>query len=306
MKKPLIVILGPTAIGKTKLACHLANKIGGELISADSRQVYTEMDIGTGKDLADFTIDGESIPYHLIDIRSAGEEYNVFSFQQDFLRVLEAIEQKNAWPILCGGTGMYLEAALSEYQFLKVDQNDLLRNQLKNCSMDELVLHLEKLKPLHNQSDTLDRSRLIRSIEIAEYELKHPVQSMPLFERLVFGIQAERSVIKQNIHSRLKERLENGLIEEVEQLIANGVSHEKLQYYGLEYKFVSQYLLKEIDKNQLFEELYRAISAFAKRQMTWYRRMEKKGTKINWIPVELSLEDKIEVIRQKIEAFETV
>jgi tRNA dimethylallyltransferase len=264
------------------------------------------MDIGTGKDLEDFIVDGNPIPHHLIDIKLAGEEYNVFSFQQDFIQALEIVRNNDAWPILCGGTGMYLEAALSENQFLKVDENKTLRSRLELLSMADLAVELAQLKPLHNQSDTQDRDRLTRSIEIAEYERENPVQPMPIIERIVFGIQADRSVVKQNIHSRLKERLENGLIEEVEQLVVSGVTHEKLQYYGLEYKFVSQFLLNEINKNQLFTELFKAISAFAKRQMTWYRRMEKKGTKIHWISVELSLEEKMAFIQEKIQEFETV
>ncbi|MBR9831150.1 tRNA (adenosine(37)-N6)-dimethylallyltransferase MiaA [bacterium] len=306
MKKPLIVILGPTAIGKTKLACYLAYNIGGELISADSRQVYKGMDIGTGKDLEDFKINGKTIPSHLIDIKSAGEEYNVFSFQNDFLNALQNIAKTDSWPILCGGTGMYLEAALSDYKFLKVDENVDLRERLHNNTLKELIEYLEKLKPLHNQSDTKDRSRLVRSIEIAEYESTHAKEPMPSFERIIFGVKAERSIIKKNIHSRLKHRIDNGLIEEVEQLLANGITHHKLQYYGLEYKYVSLYLLNEIDKNQLFTELYKSISAYAKRQMTWFRRMEKKGIKIHWISAEKPLDEKVAYIQQKIKDFETV
>lgn len=283
MKYALIVVLGPTAVGKTRLACHLSKALNGELISADSRQVYRKMDIGTGKDLSDFLIGDFKVPYHLIDIKDAGEAYNVFEFQRDFLAAFQTISKKNKPTLLCGGTGMYLSAALQKEKIVAVPLDQQLRNDLEKLSEEELIDRLKQLKKLHNTSDSLDPIRLIRAIEIAEYEKKNPQEPMPSFPKIIIGIKADRSVVKENIHRRLKDRLTNGMIEEVEQLIESGVTHEQLNYYGLEYRFISLFLRNEIDKNQLFTELYKAICNYAKRQMTWYRRMEKQGIQINWI-----------------------
>lgn len=293
MEQALIVILGPTAIGKTTLAVHICKQLNGELVSADSRQVYKNMDIGTGKDLADFTIDGETIPYHLIDIKEAGEAYNVFKFQQDFLEAFKSISKKGKPTILCGGTGMYLSSALQSYTIVSVPNNTALRKEVELLSDEALIKRLEQLKPLHNSSDSSDRVRLVRAIEIAEYENLHPKIPMPDFHKIVIGIKADRAFVKSNIHKRLKHRLANGMIEEVEQLLSLGVTHEQLNYYGLEYRFISQFLLGKIDQNQLFTELYKAICNYAKRQMTWYRRMEKQGIVIHWLDGEKSLEKQL-------------
>ncbi len=283
---PLIVILGPTAVGKTTLACHLAMQIDAEIISADSRQVYKEMNLGTGKDYDDYTVDGKQIPHHLIDIKNPGEEYSVFEFQQDFLKTYQQIKENGKNVILCGGSGMYLDAALAEYKMSEVIINKNLRSELNNLSDDELVSKLSQLKKLHNTTDSIDRERLIRAIEIETYLANNPKEKMPKIDRIVFGLKGEREWIKQNIHHRLKERLETGMIEEVEQLLTLGINHEKLRYYGLEYKYISLYLANEIDKAALFTELYRAIAVFAKKQMTWFRRMEKTGTNILWLDVQ--------------------
>ena len=293
MNQPLIVVLGPTAIGKTRLAVSLCKHLNGELVSADSRQVYKGMDIGTGKDLADFELDGLSVPYHLIDIKEAGEVYSVFEFQKDFLDAFKLISKKGKPTILCGGTGMYLSAALQKDKILPVPRNEALRRGIVNKSNDQLVDYLSALKPLHNSSDILDQDRLIRAIEIATFENEQPPEAMPNFPVLVIGLSASREKIKENIHLRLKNRINEGLIEEVEELIKKGVTHEQLNYYGLEYRYVSQYLTAKIDKDELFAELYKAICNYAKRQMTWYRRMEKKGTIIHWVDANDTLDSQI-------------
>ncbi len=293
MHKPLIVVLGPTAIGKTRLSCHLCKILNGELISADSRQIYTGMDIGTGKDLEDFKLSDFEVPYHLIDIKKAGETYSVFDFQHDFLTAFQLISEKDKYTVLCGGTGLYLSSALQEHKLIPVPNSEKLRAELTLLTNEELINRLSVLKLLHNTSDTLDRDRLFRAIEIAEFEQNNPKELMPKIPRIVFGIRADRELIKWNIHSRLKHRLANGLVEEVEQLVADGVKHEQLNYYGLEYRYVSQFLQSKIDRNELFTELYKAICNFAKRQMTWYRRMEKQGVTIHWIEGKLPLDQQI-------------
>ncbi len=290
---PVITLLGPTAIGKTRLACHLSKHLNGELVSADSRQVYQKMDIGTGKDLMDFQIDDYKVPYHLIDIRKAGEVYNVFEFQRDFLKAYQEISQKDKPTILCGGTGMYLSAALQQYKLQEVPENASLRKSINPLTEEALVVRLQELKKLHNTTDILDKERLIRAIEIATFEASYPKELMPTFPKVVIGLRAERHIVKSNIHQRLKTRLANGMIEEVEELLSSGVSHEQLMYYGLEYRFISEFLQGTIDKNQLFTELYKAISNYAKRQMTWFRRMEKKGTTIHWITATESLDNQL-------------
>jgi tRNA dimethylallyltransferase len=291
---PVITILGPTAIGKTRLACQLTKHLNGELVSADSRQVYKKMDIGTGKDLSDFQVHDFHVPYHLIDIRNAGEMYNVFEFQRDFLKSYEEISKKGKPTILCGGTGMYLSAALQQHQLQEVPENIPLRKSLGSLSADALVLRLQELRKLHNTTDVLDKERLIRAIEIATFESSNPKELMPTFPKVVIGLRADRHIVKANIHQRLKDRLANGMIEEVEDLLDSGVSHQQLMYYGLEYRFISQFLKGVIDKNQLFTELYKAICNYAKRQMTWFRRMEKQGTTIHWITATESLDAQVQ------------
>lgn len=295
-KTDLIVILGVTATGKTKLATHLAEKLNGEIISADSRQVYKGMDIGTGKDLNDFVVNNKQIPYHLIDIKNAGEEYNVFEFQKDFLDAYKTIIDKNKQVILCGGTGLYLEAVLKGYRMLAIPENIELRKELETKSNQELVELLKELKHLHNKTDIENHKRLIKAIEIATYqnENQHLINDFPKFNYQLFGIHFERSIIKERITTRLKQRLENeDMIGEVEMLLKNGVHPEKLKFYGLEYKLVTAYILNEITKDELFAKLNIAIHQFAKRQATWFRKMEKNGFKINWIDGSLSLEEKV-------------
>lgn len=304
MKKTnLIVILGCTATGKTKLATHLAYRIKGEIISADSRQVYKGMDIGTGKDLSEFEVNENTIPYHLIDIKEAGEEYNVFEYQNDFLVAYRDIQQRKKMPILCGGTGMYLEAVLKGYRMLAVPENTKLRKELEQKNTDELVAILSEHKELHNTTDTIDRNRAVRAIELALFEQENEtlIKKFPKINSKIFGVYFDRENIKKRITERLKHRLKHeGMIEEVESLLASGVSADKLKFYGLEYKLITQFLLGEIDRKTMFETLNIRIHQFAKRQATWFRKMERNGFDINWIDGNLPLEEKIERINKKI------
>ncbi len=283
----MIVILGPTATGKTAIATHLADQINGEIISADSRQVYVGMDIGTGKDLSEYCVNGKDIPYHLIDVAQPGTEFSMFDFHQRFHQSYQDILSRNKYPILCGGTGLYLESVIKAYPMVVVEQNKILRDQLIGKSMDELSEILTKFRKLHNLTDTETRERVLRAIEIETYYQNFPEEvekSRLIIEPLhVFGVDFDREIIRTRITQRLKERLEGGMIDEVKQLLDNGVTHERLQRYGLEYKFVSLYLLGIIDYQTLFDDLNIAIRQFAKRQTTWFRRMEKSGVNIHWI-----------------------
>ena len=300
IKNLLIVILGPTATGKTTLAAKLANQLFGEVISADSRQVYRGMDIGTGKDLADFEINGGKIPYHLIDIVDAGTEYNVFEYQKDFLKAYENIIQRNKTPILCGGSGLYIDAVVKGYRFLEVPENNDLRNELEQKSIDELNEMLLNYKTAHNTTDSIYKKRIIRAIEVAKFQTENEalIRDFPKINHIIFGIDFDREIIKKRITQRLKNRLENeGMIDEVKQLIANGVDPEKLKFYGLEYKLITQYLQNELNYNDMYQKLNTAIHQFAKRQSTWFRKMEKDGFKIHWINGNLSLEEKLTFIK---------
>ncbi len=294
----LITILGPTASGKTTLAANLASLVGGEIISADSRQIYRGMDIGTGKDLDDYIVDGKKIPYQLIDIVEPGTRYNVFDYLNEFTTVFNAIIKNAKLPILCGGSGLYLDAVLRGYKMSKVPDNIQLREECDQLNIADLVQKLELYGPLHNVSDTSDKERLIRAIEIADYQMKNPTTSveLPKFRSYTFGISYDRQEIRSRITQRLKERLNDGMISEIKLLIKNGVKPDNLIYYGLEYKFVTMYVKGQISYESMFTKLNTAIHQFAKRQMTWYRRMEKKGVKIHWIDGRYNLEDKLEFI----------
>ena len=294
----LITILGPTATGKTKLAAHLADQIGGEIISADSRQVYRGMDIGTGKDTEDYFIDGKESPYHLVDIVDPGYEYNVFEFQKDIRTALEQIEKRKKRAILCGGSGLYIDAILRGYALINVPENKQLRVELAKLSDEILVEKLRTYGKLHNTTDTTDSSRTIRAIEICEYEKTHPqcISGKIEVDSVNFGIHFERSVLRERITERLKTRLESGMIQEVERLLNEGLKPDQLIFYGLEYRFVTQYVTSEFSYDEMFQKLNTAIHQFSKRQMTWYRRMEKKGVIIHWINGDLSMEEKLSVI----------
>ncbi len=304
MSQKLIVILGPTATGKTQLATHLANKIDGEVISADSRQVYRGMDIGTGKDLADFVVERKQIPHHLIDIVDAGSEYNVFEFQKDFLKVYDDILKRKKQAILCGGTGMYIDSVVKGYRFLQIPENRALRDELEQKENDELVKILKEYKKeVHNTTDTVYKKRIIRAIEIAKFQQENEalIRDFPKINHIIFGIDFDRTIIRQRITKRLKQRLEHeGMVEEVEQLLKSGVSPEKLKFYGLEYKLITQYLLGELSYNDMFQKLNSSIHQFAKRQTTWFRKMERDGFEINWIDGNLEMEEKLNIILEKI------
>lgn len=294
----LITILGATASGKTSVAAHLAKNTDGEIISADSRQVYRGMNLGTGKDLEDYTINGTQIPYHLIDVVDAGYEYNVFEYQRDFVKAFTQIQQKNKLPILCGGSGMYIEAVLKGYKLINVPVNEELRISLENKNLQELSALLKTYKTQHNVSDIDTKKRAIRAIEIQEYYLHNPQIDTyyPDINSLIVGIEYGRDYRRKRISERLKQRLNNGMVDEVKTLLEQGVKPETLIYYGLEYKFLTQYVLGSLNYDQMFTQLEIAIHQFSKRQMTWFRHMEKNGFIINWIDGNLPMKAKVEQI----------
>ena len=305
----MITILGPTASGKTPLAAALAAEIGGEIISADSRQVYRRMDIGTGKDLADYLVNSEkgivnSVPYHLIDICEPGTKYNLFEYQQDFFDVYQDIRSRGAVPILCGGTGLYIEAVLKGYKLSPVPQNQALRDSLEGKSLTELTQMLTELKAktgsnMHNTTDVDSCQRAIRAIEIETYNLEHPTprRELPPVDSLIIGVHIDRELRREKITRRLKARLDEGMVEEVKSLLDEGIPAEDLIYYGLEYKFLTEYLTGQLTYDEMFSRLEIAIHQFAKRQMTWFRGMERRGFKINWIDATLPMEEKIQRIK---------
>ena len=299
----MITILGPTASGKTSVAAALALRTGGEIISADSRQVYRRMDIGTGKDLADYTIGDVHIPYHLIDIAEPGTKYNLFQYQQDFHTAYNDIRNRGKLPILCGGTGLYIEAVLGGYSLSPVPQNQQLRESLEGKSLDELTQMLVELKQkngsnMHNRTDVDTAQRAIRAIEIETYNLEHPTpeRQMPPVDSLVIGINIDRELRREKITRRLKARLEEGMCDEIRSLIDGGVNPDDLIYYGLEYKFVTEYVVGKTSYEEMFRQLEIAIHQFAKRQMTWFRGMERRGYTIHWIDAAQSMDEKVEAI----------
>lgn len=291
----MITIIGPTASGKTSLAAHLAcrmigNGMPAEIISGDSRQVYRGMDIGTGKDICDYTVNGTEIPYHLIDICTPGEKYNIFQYQQDFLRVYEDLQSRNVTPILCGGSGLYVESVIREYHLSPVPQNPQLREELSAKTMEELTAILTDLKvknnsDMHNKTDVDSPQRAIRAIEIEEYNLTHKTDDryFPPISTTIIGVDIPRDVRRERISSRLKARIDEGMVDEIKWLLNSGVTAEELIYYGLEYKFVTEYAIGKLTYDEMYRQLEIAIHQFAKRQMTWFRGMERRGCKINWI-----------------------
>lgn len=305
---PLIVILGPTASGKTHLAVQLAHIIDGEIISADSRQVYRGMDIGTGKDLDEFEMQGKKIPHHLIDIIDAGESYHIYQFQQDFQQAYNDILQRGKTPILCGGSGMYLEAVLKGYEFTAIPIDLPAREKLLEKSIEELLSIFEAHKSIYSEkSDTSTKKRLIRAIEINLFLKNNPdfkitPQNVP--KALIFGINPSVELRRERITKRLTNRLANGMIAEVQTLLAKGIPAEKLIFYGLEYKFITQYLNGETDYQTMFEKLNVAIHQFAKRQMTYFRKMENNGLIINWLSPELPFNKNIDTILREIADFQ--
>jgi len=307
----LITILGPTASGKTPLAAHLAAEIGGEIISADSRQVYRRMDIGTGKDLSDYKVErgkrkGERIPYHLIDICEPGTKYNLFQYQQDFQKAYDDIMARGRQPILCGGTGLYIEAVLKGYQLSPVPQNPELRASLEGKSLEELTVMLKELKRqngshMHNTTDVDTAQRAIRAIEIElgqQGDMKHEAFNMKQTPYVIIGIDIDRDLRREKITRRLKARLDEGMIDEVRGLLNEGIPADDLIYYGLEYKYLTEYVIGRLTYDEMFRQLEIAIHQFAKRQMTWFRGMERRGFNIHWIDATLPMEQKVAQIRQ--------
>lgn len=299
----LITILGPTASGKTSLATALADKLNAEIISADSRQVYCGMDIGTGKDLADYTINGKHIPYHLIDIVKPGYKYNVFEYQRDFLSAYNDIRQRGKLPILCGGTGLYIESVLKGYRLLPVPENPELRTRLSGMTLEELTALLRTYKTLHNTTDVDTPKRAIRAIEIEEYYRTAPVseRSFPRLESLIVGVSIDRDLRREKITRRLRQRLDEGMVDEVRQLLDKGLTPDDLIYYGLEYKYITLHVIGQLSFDDMFTRLETAIHQFAKRQMTWFRGMERRGFVIHWVDASLPMEEKIAFIRQKLQ-----
>ena len=301
--KRMITILGPTASGKTNLAAHLASRLNAEIISADSRQVYRGMDIGTGKDLADYTVEGHAIPYHLIDICEPGMKYNLFRYQQDFLDSYEDIRSRGVLPILCGGTGLYIEAVLKGYSLSLVPQNTELRKALEEKSLEELTAMLVELKEknhsvMHNKTDVDSCQRAIRAIEIETYNLTKPTEERqcPPIDSLIIGVDIDREARRKKITNRLKARLEEGMVDEIEGLLKQGIPAEDLIYYGLEYKYVTEFLIGNITYDEMVHQLEIAIHQFAKRQMTWFRGMERRGFTIHWIDALQPMDVKIDEI----------
>ena len=299
-KYDLVSIVGPTACGKTSLAVELALSVpGAEIISADSRQVYRGMDIGTGKDIAEYTRDGVTVPSHLLDIVDAGEKYNLFEFQRDFLAAYEDIRSRGAYPIMCGGSGLYVESVLKGYRLLPVPENPALRAKLEEKSLEELTALLATYKQLHNNTDTDNKKRAIRAIEIEEYYRTCPVEEryFPQINALTIGVQVDREVRRERISRRLLERLDCGMVDEVRGLLDSGLQPDQLIYYGLEYKYLTLYLTGAMGYDEMVSGLEIAIHQFAKRQMTWFRGMEKRGVDIHWVDASRPLPEVVEHIK---------
>jgi tRNA dimethylallyltransferase len=294
----MIIITGPTASGKTAFAALLASKLGAEIISADSRQVYRGMDIGTGKDYQDYIVDGRQIPYHLVDIADPGYKYNVFEYQRDFMEVYNRLKQNNVLPVVCGGSGMYIDSIVSGYKLIRVPHDYELRKRLEDKSLDELTTLLASYKTLHNKTDVDTQKRAIRAIEIEEYYLQNTgtAHELPGIKPLIIGIMFDRETRRERISARLKARLQSGMIEEVKKLLDSGVRADDLIYYGLEYKYVCLYLQGRSTYDEMERGLETAIHRFAKRQMTWFRGMERKGINIHWLPGDMDNDDKVEEV----------
>ena len=297
-KYELITILGPTASGKTAFATALAHRMNSEIISADSRQLYRGMDLGTGKDINEYIVEGHQIPYHLIDIVDAGYKYNVFEYQHDFLEAYTSIKEKGKLPILCGGTGMYLESVLKGYKLLPVPENHELRARLEGKSLEELTTMLQSYKKLHNTTDVDTPKRAIRAIEIEEYYRHTPVEerTFPTINSLIIGIDIDRELRRKKITQRLTQRLDEGMLDEVRNLLKQGIAPEDLIYYGLEYKYLTLHAIGELSFQEMFNQLEIAIHQFAKRQMTWFRGMERRGFTIHWLNASLPTEEKIKKV----------
>lgn len=298
----ILVITGPTATGKTRLAALVADRLGGEVISADSRQVYRGMDIGTGKDLSDYIIEGRRVPVHMVDIVDAGYRYNVYEYQRDFLKVCEDLSARGVFPVVCGGSGMYVDSIVSGYRLVQVPVNPSLRALLAGRSPEELTEILSQYKSLHNKTDVDTVKRAVRAIEIADWYAHHPVDESPFPVRnpLVTAVFVDRETRRQRISDRLRARLGEGMIEEVQRLLAGGIHPDDLIYYGLEYKYITLFLMNRLSREEMVQKLEVEIHRFAKRQMTWFRGMERRGIAINWIDGNMGDEEKTACIVSKI------
>ena len=292
----LLVITGPTASGKTSLAVGVSKHVGGEIISADSRQVYRGMNLGTGKDYNDYIIDGTKVPCHLIDIADPGYKYNVFEYQRDFIKVYNSLRERKVFPVVCGGSGMYADSIITGYKMFEVPPDSGLRTKLEKKSPEELKAILSTYRNPHNTTDLENKKRIIRAIEIAHFDNNKGKSNLenPKIRSLVVGVMLERESRRKRISDRLVQRLNDGMIEEVKKLIDDGISTETLIYYGLEYKYITLYLTGKLSYVEMVKDLEIAIHQFAKRQMTWFRGMEKRGIKIHWIDGELPLEEKVQ------------
>ena len=291
----LLSVIGPTASGKTNFAVQLALALDGEIISADSRQVYRGMDIGTGKDLDEYVVDGRRVPCHLIDIADAGDKYNVFEYQSDFLNVWNSCCQRQVVPVLCGGSGLYVEAVLKGYKLLAVPVNEALRESLSGLTLQELAVKLASYKKLHNTTEIDTAKRAIRAIEIEEYYRTHPYEEkdFPMIHSLIVGVDVSREVRRERITKRLHERLEHGMVDEVRRILDSGVTPEDLIYYGLEYKFLTLYIIGQLTYDEMVAQLNVAIHQFAKRQMTWFRKMERDGFDIRWLDAGMPMDERV-------------
>ncbi len=301
-RTPTLIICGPTASGKTALAVAVARALNGEIISADSRQIYRGMDLGTGKDLYEYG----DVPYHLIDIVSAGYKYNLYEYLRDFQIAYESVCSRGRLPVICGGTGLYIESIAKGIRLPEVPQNPELRAKLADKSLDELGRILASMKTLHNTTDIDSCKRAVRAIEIEDYYLSHPdaarqAQPSPLSDTVIIGVDVDREIRRRRITSRLKARLDAGMVDEVKSLLQSGVAADDLIYYGLEYKYLTLYLIGRLSYDEMFTQLEIAIHQFAKRQMTWFRGMERRGFKINWIPFDMSHVEAVEYIKQLVE-----
>ena len=294
----MVTVLGPTASGKTEVAVNLAYQLGGEVISADSRQIYREMDLGTGKDLVEYRVNGFDVPYHLIDIAEAGYQYNVFEYQRDFLKAFLSVKKRESFPVMCGGSGLYLEAILKGYRLVQVPFNEHRRKELQILTLNELTDILKSYKSINNTSDTENPKRAVRAIEIEEFCRSHPETdlSFPNINSLIVGVKYDRESRRHRITARLKQRLENGMVEEVGKLLDKGLKPEDLTYYGLEYKYITNYLTGLSTYNEMLDGLNIAIHQFAKRQMTWFRKMEREGFNIRWLDGYMPLNEKTDKI----------
>ena len=295
----LITLLGPTASGKTAFAAALAYELDSEIISADSRQVYRGMTLGTGKDLKEYVVNGKMIPFHLIDIWNPGEKYNIFEFQRDFHKAFASIKEKGKLPILCGGSGLYIESVLKGYKLLDVPENPEIRERLKNRTLVELVEILRSYKKLHNKTEVDSVQRAIRAIEIEDFYLKQKPDQRDYepINSLIIGVKIDRDLRREKISRRLKSRLEEGMLDEVKGLLDSGIMAEDLMYYGLEYKYLTLYLTGKLTREEMFNQLEIAIHQFAKRQMTWFRGMERRGLTIHWLNAEMPLEEKLAAVK---------